>query len=705
MKVIPMINLNCAIQSATALPAEHDVDNKENILNVNKTMINNLFGDSLLKAAEPVLKILLQDHTTKSNIFWATDEYEAYGPEYSADKKITLYSVSGLPSYIFRPVIQPRILKPEASKALRTRKRAEVFTPSWICNLQNNIVDEDWFGRKNVFNEMSGTSWKAVSHPIAFSDGPCKLWKKYVDSRRLEITCGEAPYLTSRYDMLTGKSIDISERIGILDRKLRIVNENTKNEYDWLKWTKRAYQSTYGYEYQGDSVFIARLNLLLAFTENLWLCWKRKATSQELKEVARIISWNIWQMDGLDDTAPYGKAEPDFSQLSFDELFLNSDNSRLTAKFPCRIMNWRAQRSVDFSSLKEMNMSFADKTDYKRRKANMKFDVIIGNPPYMETTESDSSRMPPIYNYFMDEAYKIGEKVELITPARFLFNAGYTPKAWNEKMLNDPHFKVMYYEPDCTKVFPNTDIKGGIVISYRDTSKNFGAIGTFTKYPELNKILFKIKANSRGFLDKIIAVPLSYRLSDLMKNEHPDMLGRLRTSAFTNLADIFFETIPKDGKKYIGMVGLLNGKRTIRYVRNDYIEDTSGTLNKWTLLMPEASGKGEFGEILGSSMLCKPGIGFTQTFIGIGKFDNEEEANNVGKYVKTKFVRSMVGTLKVTQHNHKATWANVPLLNFTPHSDIDWTKSIHEIDLQLYKKYGLDEKEINFIETKVKEMD
>ena len=97
------------------------------------------------------------------------------------------------------------------------------------------------------------------------------------------------------------------------------------------------------------------------------------------------------------------------------------------------------------------------------------FDYVIGNPPYMEITKSDSTRMPPVYNAFMDASYKVANKVELITPARFLFNAGYTPKAWNEKMLNDEHFKVLLYEMDASKVFPNTDIKGGVAGTYRDT--------------------------------------------------------------------------------------------------------------------------------------------------------------------------------------------------------------------------------------------
>lgn len=141
------------------------------------------------------------------------------------------------------------------------------------------------------------------------------------------------------------------------------------------------------------------------------------------------------------------------------------------------------------------------------------FDFVIGNPPYQDNTESDSTRMPPVYDSFMDEAYKVAEKTELITPARFLFNAGYTSKAWNEKMLNDPHFKILEYEPDCTKIFPGTDIKGGLAISYKDDNNNFGAIGIFTKFPMLNSILRKVTSQTEHFLSEIISSPLSFHLT------------------------------------------------------------------------------------------------------------------------------------------------------------------------------------------------
>ncbi len=328
------------------------------------------------------------------------------------------------------------------------------------------------------------------------------------------------------------------------------------------------------------------------------------------------------------------------------------------------------------------------------------FDYIIGNPPYQETTESDSTRMPPVYHLFMEEAYKLSDKVELITPARFLFDAGYTPSEWNRKMLNDEHFKVLDYVQKSDTIFAGTDIKGGIAVTYRDETKNFGKIGVFTAFDELNHILVKVTAVTEHYLNEIIASPLSYKVTQKMMEDYPDSVGRLRTSAFTKLSEIFYEEIPDDGNEYIGMYGLLGNSRVTRYVRKDYIEDSSGTLDYYKVFVPKANGSGALGEVLST-----PVIGHTQTFVSIGRFETEEEANRCLKYIKSKFARTMLGVLKITQDNPAPKWKYVPMQDFTEKSDIDWSKSVHEVDLQLYRKYGLDVSEIGFIESHVKEME
>lgn len=335
------------------------------------------------------------------------------------------------------------------------------------------------------------------------------------------------------------------------------------------------------------------------------------------------------------------------------------------------------------------------------------FDFCIGNPPYQDSIADSSENKTyaaPVYNVFLDRTAEVADKVELIHPARFLFNAGATPKAWNEKMLADPHFKVLHYEENAANIFPNTDIKGGIAITYRDSERDFGAIEVFTKYSELNMILHKVMNRRENSLESIIASTMSYGVTPLMHLEHPTLVNRLRTSAFSMLSEIFYDEKPNDSHEYILMAGLKKMKRTRMYVRRDYIKDKDGTLDKYTVLMPAASGAGKFGETLSATDIAEPGVGFLQTFIGIGKFETKNEALNVQKYIKCKFTRAMLGVLKITQHCTGQAWAYVPLQDFAASSDIDWSRSVHDIDLQLYRKYKLSKEEIDFIENNVKEM-
>ena len=263
---------------------------------------------------EQVLAVLLIDRSTKKNIVWATDDYIDFGVGYSPESEITIDKISGIHSFI----ITPRILKEKQKQSNRTRNKAEVFTPSWICNEQNNLVDEQWFGRADVFNIAGDKGWKTVKTKIAFPSKPGKTWQDYIRAKRMEITCGEAPYLVSRYDTVTGKPIKVYKRIGLLDRKLRVINENVDDASDWFLWVKKAYQSIYGYEYQGDNLLLARKNLLLTFIDNMVYKFDRQPTTNELKSIAYIISWNIWQMDGLTYTAPYSEMEvqEEFEQLT-----------------------------------------------------------------------------------------------------------------------------------------------------------------------------------------------------------------------------------------------------------------------------------------------------------------------------------------------------------------------------------------------------
>ena len=250
-----------------------------------------------------VLEILLRDHTTQENIFWATKNYEHLGKNYNTDSYIQPELITGENGNI----IMPRVHKDKILQRSRSKEMAEVFTPSWICNTQNNLIDTAWFGKEGVFNEEitkpDGTqSWKVNTKQIVFPKG--KSWRSYVKDTRLEIACGEAPYITSRYDSTTGDFIPIQNRIGILDRKLRTINENVHVSGEWLKAAQTAYKNTYGFEWQGDSLLLAREAMLATFVENYTHKFDKEPLLKSIKYIAYIISWNVWQMDGLKGVIP-----------------------------------------------------------------------------------------------------------------------------------------------------------------------------------------------------------------------------------------------------------------------------------------------------------------------------------------------------------------------------------------------------------------
>ena len=296
-----------------------------------------------------LLKLLLKDKTTKQNIIFATSVYRTDENPIKETDQMTETILRGFNSC----EIQPRVLKSQEQQQERTRAKAEVFTPSWICNKMNNHCDEEWFGRTGIFNIELENGWKVTNSPVPFEhEGD---WMKYIDSKRLEITCGEAPYIVSRYDAATGELIEIKKRIGILDRKLRVVNENTDNEADWFKWVFRSYQSVYGYEFQGDNLLIARINLLVTFVEYMQDRWGRVPTDAELRKVANVIVWNLWQMDGMTGTVPFGKPKEQYHQYSLFD-FVVADKANDEEKQPdmeCRIYDWRSDRSLTYRSIKE----------------------------------------------------------------------------------------------------------------------------------------------------------------------------------------------------------------------------------------------------------------------------------------------------------------------------------------------------------------
>lgn len=306
-----------------------------------------IFDEDLTTYGKPLLSILLKDRTTGKNIIWATNDYIQLGEIYKAENEISLNIVNGGSEKFIRP----RITKSYEKQNNRTRDKAEVFTPSWVCNQQNNLIDEQWFGRKNIFNISKDRNWIPNNEKVEFPNIKNKTWKDYVDARRMEITCGEAPYLVSRYDTVTGEIINLKSRIGLLDRKMRVVSENTNNEDEWLKWTERAFQSVYGYEFQGDNLLLARENLLHTFIDNLRDKLKREPSLNELKRIATIISWNIWQMDGLTFSIPFSELREEYQQMS---LFENLEDLKEKPEDKyCKIKNWRSNIILEYRTLLE----------------------------------------------------------------------------------------------------------------------------------------------------------------------------------------------------------------------------------------------------------------------------------------------------------------------------------------------------------------
>ena len=262
-----------------------------------------IFENELIQKYEGVLEQLLRDHTTEQNIYWATDNYEHLGAEYSYHAQITKDLISGVNG----SVIMPRVKKDKELQQVRSRSMAEVFTPSWICNAQNNLIDAAWFGKKNVFNKEivkkdGSRTWQVNKNKIPFPEN--KNWRKYILDTRLEIACGEAPYITSRYDTTNGQYIPVEKRIGILDRKLRVISENVEESGKWLEAAQDAYKKTYAFEWQGDSLLLAREAMLMTFIENYVLKFGREPLQKSIKYIAYIISWNTWQMDGLKGVVP-----------------------------------------------------------------------------------------------------------------------------------------------------------------------------------------------------------------------------------------------------------------------------------------------------------------------------------------------------------------------------------------------------------------
>ena len=354
---------------------------------------------------------------------------------------------------------------------------------------------------------------------------------------------------------------------------------------------------------------------------------------------------------------------------------------------------------------------------------DVKFDVVIGNPPYQENDNgvradgTSNASAKGIYHHFIMEAMKFSDKQCFIIPARWRAGAGKGTGDFAEMMLSSDKIRNMTVYIDSKDVFPNNDVKGGIAYFMRDkdysgpvklrtvdtngefewstTMNNTGSVGVLVPYEELASILAKVELKE-----------------DLAKRNFQDIVSPLkpyglRTDFFKNQKKYGLPPIQNSRQKAddLEIFGLDKKVRTSRFAPSDYpLPRGQERLGKWKIFAPYAYGCGALGETIPSPILGSPIQICLETFLEIGPFDTEFEARAALKYYKSKFLRALVGVLKITQHG-TTTYRAVPLQDFTDNSDIDWSKSIAEVDRQLYAKYGLSDREIAFIEEKVREME
>lgn len=285
----------------------------------------------ILDLLDDVMDILLIDRTnsTKSkitNIIWANNNYIKYGRNDFSEK------AQILPSRINKDLgelIKPRALKAKDIKFTRTKDRAEVFTPTQIVKSQNDEVD------------------------LMYKNDD---FLTYISRKWLEVTCGEAPYMTSRYDMETGELIQVENRVGFVDRKLRRINSYIK--YNHLKWHENAidsYKASYGFELNGDSLFLARLNLVLTYIENYYKTFDMIPSIENVVEIATIISYNVFQMDGVTFTIPFSETKKKVRHIQIS-LFDDIDDEVAEEVIPGKkvmIMNWETNKMEQFDKLGE----------------------------------------------------------------------------------------------------------------------------------------------------------------------------------------------------------------------------------------------------------------------------------------------------------------------------------------------------------------
>ena len=613
-----------------------------------------------------VLDTLLLDYTTGENIIFATDGHATDSPSMSERDRMTLELLLG-----FSGVIQPRVNKNVASQAERTRKKAEVFTPTWIIRKMVDCIDDNF--------SFSGD------------------WQSYVDARCLEITCGEAPFLANRYDAATGEEIVITERTGILDRKLRLLGENTaRNRGKWFEGAKRALQSVYGYEFQGDSLLIARINLLVTFVDYMEYYCGVTSTQEQLMEVAEIIARNLWQMDGLTGAIPY--ATPTEAQLSF------SFSGDCETSSDCKIWEWDIGREYLWRDVEGGQ--------------GMKFDFVIGNPPYQEETEKLSEtngqlRSKSIFHYFQIEADKISNDGSiLIYPAgRWIQRSGKGMSNFGLEQINDKRMKSIYFYPNSKEVFKDAAIADGIsIVVKKQKKKSTGFNYIFCENG--NEIAVKLDNPGENIIplnpNDIFIVKKIERI--VYKYDFDYMHDRIQSQKLFGIESEFVQKNHAKVREYIcdndvdftrEIKLYANDKagksgRTKWFVANrDVIEVNASYIPKWKVVVSSANAGGQKRD--NQLEIIDNHSAFGRSRVALSLFDTEEEAHNFYKYVKTYLIRY---AFLMTDEALTSLGKKVPDIGdyTSQNAIIDFSK---ELDKQLFDLFCLSDEEIAYIKNRV----
>ena len=658
--------------------------------------------DNLIQLKElqiPVLNKLLMDKTTGKNIIWATDSYSDRGKGYQRDQQMLFEQV------IKSGFLQPRILKSLDVQKERTKKNAEVYTPAWICNLMNNQIDQDWFDDKKGFNQQEDKNWIVNADHISFLNQDKKTWKEYVNRKVLEITCGEAPFLVSRYDSSTGNPIDIQDRMGLFDRKLRVVTENTNNFEDWYKWALKALKSTYGYEFQGDSLLIGRVNVYLTLLENAKEIWNQDLTVKQQEQIADIICWNLFQMDGLTDCIPVGAPADQFVQASlFDFFEIEKTNDETTS--PPVIINWWDNKSK--MTIREMKEGIG--------MGKRKFSVVIGNPPYQQETTDKSSNngqksRKNIFHYFQIAADHLSEQssVMIYPGARWIHRSGKGLSTFGLEQINDPHLNKLIFYPEAKDIFgQSADLADGISI----VIKNFKKIKPGFRYeyrssdfveeiemenpgeellpldPRNLMILKKIAEKS----EKLSLVPLHDSIfprtlfgieSDYVSKNKDKVRIYDETEGYDPLTEIKVLTNDKAGKAGRAKWFVLNKKLLPK--GHEYID-------QWKVIVSSANAGGQKRD--NQLEIVGPGAAFGRARVALKIFSSEEEARNFYQYVRSDLIKYL---FLMTDEALSTLALKVPDMKDYKNSSelIDFSKSL---DNQLFSLFELDSSEQLYIQ-------